>query len=470
MLKVTNTLGGKEEEFKPINPSEVTFYQCGPTVYWNQHIGNMRAVVIADLIRRSIEYLGFPVKFVRNYTDFGHMTSDADEGEDKMEKAAKRESLSPRAIADKYIEQYEKDVKALNTLAPTVRARATDYLDQMIKMVQELMQKGYAYATPKAIYYDISKFEHYYDLSGHVAEKEQEGAGHGTVSDPNKKQPADFALWFFKTGDHKNALQFWPSPFTSPEVENGYGFPGWHIECSAMASTVLGVTLDFHMGGIEHIPVHHTNEIAQSEAISGKKFVNYWLHNGHLMLNGKKIAKSDGNFFTLEQLEEKGYDPMHLRYLFLQTSYRMQQNFTWEAMDAARTAYVKLINIYARNSSQTDNQGEIIAKAKEKFTAAIEDDFNFPQALAVLWDLVKSDAKAYDINSTIDDFDRILGLEIEKHVNLISATPNGLTAEISDLVDKRKQARTNKDWQKADEIRQLLKTQYKYNVQDESTK
>jgi cysteinyl-tRNA synthetase len=486
MLKVTNTLGWKREEFKSIKPNEVLFYQCGPTVYWNQHIGNMRGMTMADLINRSLKYLGYNVKFVRNYTDFGHLTGDnigdADTGEDRMEKAAKRENLDPKTIADKYIMQFEKDLAALNIIEPTIKARATDYIEKMIEIVKTLLEKGFAYSTPKAIYFDTSKFPNYYDLSGNIAEDHIVGAGHGTVGDSNKKNNADFALWFFKTGDHKNALQSWPSPFTSPEVENGEGFPGWHIECSAMASATLGHTIDIHMGGIEHISIHHTNEIAQSESAFGQKFANYWLHNEHLMQNGKKIAKSDGNFFLLDDLIKLGYNPMHLRYLFLQAHYRSKQNFTIEALDASRIAYEKLLNLYNKLQDKTDNiKGNIVQKFENKFIEALEDDFNTPAALAVLWELVKSEEKPSDIIATINKFDNVLGIQIEMNSKALLSKQKTIegkasivrpqdTVEVGKLVKEREEARVNKDWKKADEIRDKLKNEYGYEVKDQATK
>jgi cysteinyl-tRNA synthetase len=473
MLRVTNTLTWKKEDFKSIVPNKILFYQCGPTVYWNQHIGNMRGMTMADLIRRSLQYLDYDVKFVRNYTDFGHLTGDnigdADTGVDRMEKAAKRENLNPQTIADKYIAQFENDTNRLNIETPTIKARATDYIQQMITIVQNLLDKGYAYSTPKAIYYDTAKFPNYYELSGHVAEHNIEGAGHGAVSDPNKKNQADFALWFFKTGDHQNALQFWPSPFTSPEVENGNGFPGWHIECSAMCLATLGETLDLHMGGVEHISIHHTNEIAQSEAMTGKKFVNYWLHNEHLTQNGKKISKSDGNFFLLDDLVKLGYDPMDLRYFFLQAHYRSKQNFTLEALTAAKTAYNKILQAFNTALTKSTTTGKVIPAYQELFSKAIEDDFNIPQALGVLWDLVKASEKPEDTLATIQKFDQVFGLEIEKHAKeLSSKQATNITPEVQELINQRKIARENKDWAKADEIRNKLKTDYNFDVTDKA--
>lgn len=276
VLKIYNTLTRRKEEFKPLQAGKASFYYCGPTVYWTQHIGNLRGVFCADSIWRSLEYLGYQVKFVSNYTDVGHLTGDnegdADLGEDKMEKGAKREGKTPQEIAEKYIAIYEQDIKDLNILSPTVRCRATDYIPEMIEMTRILLEKGFAYATDLAIYFDVSRAENYTQLSGQKLEEQMAGGGKGVVEDKQKKHSADFVLWFFKAGRHKNALQFWQSPFQSALVKNGAGFPGWHIECSAMAKKHLGATIDLHMGGIEHIPIHHTNEIAQSESANGVKF------------------------------------------------------------------------------------------------------------------------------------------------------------------------------------------------------
>ena len=469
MLRIFNTLGREEQVFKPINEGEISFYHCGPTVYWTQHIGNMRAMVMGDLIRRSLIYLGYDVNYVSNYTDFGHLTSDGDEGEDKMEKGAKREGLTPKEIADKYIKEFEIDVKALNILNPTTRARATDYINQMIEMVQTLLDKGFAYSTPTAIYFDITKFPDYTKLSGQNLDMNKSGEGHGDVLDSeNKKNPQDFALWFFRTGVHKNALQYWPSPFKSPEVENGNGFPGWHIECSAMVKALLGNSIDIHMGGIEHIPIHHTNEIAQSESANGVKYVNYWLHNEHLDVDGTKMSKSLGNVYNVSSLIEKGYYPLFLRFFFLQAHYRSKQNFTMEALDAAKSAYLRLKNFANEWSRNIGDNSSINAtpdeNLKSKFTEALEDDFNIPQALAVAWEVTKGDLSDQIKAVTLQDFDKVLGLNLF----LQSENPADLElpTEVKILLDERNLARINKDWQKSDEIRDQLEKEFGIKVKD----
>ena len=460
MLKVYNTLSRSKEEFKPVDDGKVRFYHCGPTVYWVQHIGNMRAMVLADVIRRSLSYLEYDVKFVRNYTDVGHLTGDnagdADGGEDRMEKAAKREDLSPEAVADKYIQHFEKDTAALNIVEPDNKPRATLYVDKVINMVQELLNKDFAYTTEKAVYFDVSKAKNYTALSGQDPEKIMHGAGSGDVQDGGKKHPADFALWFFKTGAHKNALQTWPSPFESPAAENGEGFPGWHIECSVMSKDLLGDTLDFHMGGIEHIPIHHTNEIAQSESANGTTFVNYWLHNEHLVVDDKKMAKSEGTSYILNDIIEKGFDPLALRYFFLGAHYRSKQNFTWEALEASQSALRKLRGRVAG----IESGGDIDTTYKEKFEAFLSDDFSIPEALALSWDLMKDDSVTdADKKATLLDFDAVLGLKLG------DTKETEAPADIQQLVEDREQARKDKDFDASDRLRSQIK-QLGYEVRD----
>jgi len=425
---------------------------------------------MADLIRRALIYMGNDVKFVRNYTDVGHLASDADEGEDKMEKGAKREGKTPQEIAQKYIDIFENDVNALNILPPNVSPRATEYVQQMIEMVQELLDKDFAYATPTAIYFDVTKFPEYTKLSGQRLDQMLEGAGQGEVSDAeNKRHPADFAVWFFKTGAHKNAVQTWPSPFSSPEVENGEGFPGWHIECSAMTKAELGDTLDIHMGGVEHIPIHHPNEIAQSEAANGVKFVNYWLHNEHLTVDGSKMAKSEGTSYSLADVIEEGYEPLVLRYFFLAAHYRSKQNFTWEALTAALTAYSRLLAKVAEYFQATNKplQAAPDADFKAKFIAALEEDFNVPQALAVAWDLTKTDLAADVKLATLLDFDQVLGLKLESAMENPRAEVEIPEAALR-LLTEREQARANKEWTKADELRAQLRSEFNLEIDDSS--
>jgi len=448
MLKIYNTLTKKKEKFKPISEEQVSFYHCGPTVYWTQHIGNMRAVVLCDLIVRSLEYLGSNVKLVRNYTDVGHLTSDGDDGEDKLEKGAKRDNMTPQEVAKKYIDVYENDVKELNTMTPEIQARATKHIKEMEAMIKILLEKDFAYQTELAIYFDISKARNYTKLSGQNLEKNISDAGSGEVSDSNKKNPADFALWFFKKGKHENAIQTWQSPW-------GEGFPGWHIECSAMAKKHLGDTIDIHMGGIEHVPVHHTNEIAQSESANGIKYVNYWLHNEHLTVDNKKMAKSEGTAYSLEEIKEKDFNPLALRYFFLQAHYRSKQNFTWDALVASKTALQNLQQkiLELKANTQGSREAKINEEYKEKFIAALEDDFNIPQALAVAWDVIKSD-KLIDEEKlfTIYNFDIVFGLKLDELKQEESFIPKDILA----LIDNRDKFRELGDFGEADRLRKEI--------------
>ncbi|OGD68978.1 cysteine--tRNA ligase [Candidatus Campbellbacteria bacterium RIFCSPLOWO2_01_FULL_34_15] len=454
-INIYNTLSRSKEEFKPLEEKRVGFYQCGPTVYWTQHLGNIRAMVMSDIIVRTFGYLGYEVNFVRNYTDVGHLTSDEDEGEDKLEKGAKRENLTPQQISEKYIKIFEEDVKKLNTLSPTHRPKATETIPEIVSMIQTLVDKGFAYQTDLAIYFDVSKAKDYTKLSGQSLEKNIQGAGSGDVTDTQKKNHSDFALWFFKKGVHENAIQTWKSPW-------GQGFPGWHIECSAMSKKFIGDTVDIHMGGVEHIPVHHTNEIAQSESANDTKFVNYWIHNEHLLVDGGKMSKSQGTSFSVSDIEKKGYRPLSLRYFFLQAHYRSQQNFTWDALRASQTG---LINLYGQVTKLDNNttlfkkifssKGKINIDYKKKFTEKLEDDFNTAQALAVVSDLLKSDLSNKDKLATILDFDRVLGLDLK---NSKSMAPKAFSDKIipSDIVmmaEKRKEAKKNKNYTEADRLR-----------------
>ncbi len=446
-IELYNTLSRQKEVFKPIKSGQVSFYQCGPTVYWTQHIGNLRAAVLSDLIRRTFTHAGYKVNFVRNYTDVGHLTGDnlgdADSGEDRMEKGAKREGLTPAQIAEKYIKLFETDVHDLNIREPNTKPKATDYIPAMITLVQDLLKKGFAYSTDLAVYFDISKAKDYTKLSGQKIEENIKGAGAGDITDPQKKNAQDFALWFFKAGTHANALQTWDSPM-------GQGFPGWHIECSAMIKKLLGKTIDIHMGGIEHIPVHHTNEIAQSESANNAPLAHYWLHNEWLLANGAKMAKSEGTAYSLAEVKEKGFSPLALRYFFLQAHYRSKQNFTWEALQASATGYERLLKSVSALGTKV---GKIDKTFRQNFLSKIGDDFNSPQALAVISDLLKSSLSNADKKATILDFDKVLGLDLQKGSDTFKDIDKPVSPEIQKLIDEREIARKNKDWAKADELR-----------------
>lgn len=448
-MKLYNTLTRKLEDFKSLNEKSILFYHCGPTVYWIQHIGNLRAMVWADFIRRSLIFFGYTVKFVRNYTDVGHLVSDEDEGEDKMEKGAKREGLTPDEIANKYVAIFEKDTDALNILEPDVKPCATEYISQIIQMVQTLIDKGYAYTTSSAVVYDVSKFPHYNDLNKQNLDKNIGGSGKGTVEDPEKKHFADFNLWVFKKGKHANALQSWSSPW-------GEGFPGWHIECSVMIKALLGNTIDMHMGGVEHITVHHTNEIAQSEAANGVKFVNYWLHNEHLDVDGRKMAKSEGTSYTLSQITEKGYDPLVLRYFFMSSHYRSKQNFTWEALGGAKETLRKLretvlaLKTQIQRTSLSKEKLNEINQFRQRFNDALSNDFQIPQAVAVMWEMLKSNISSNDKLALIFEMDKVLGLKINE------VQEERVPQHIIDLVKELDQARNKHDYTASDYARNRI--------------
>ncbi len=462
MLKIYDTLTRELREFVPLKRGQVSFYQCGPTVYSHQHIGNLFSPVKGDLIRRSLVYLGYNVKYVRNVTDVGHLVSDEDAGEDKMAKGSKREGLNPEQIAAKYTALYHQDLAKLSVLDPDKETIATQYIGQMTAMVQELVDKGYAYATPLAIYFDISKFADYTRLSGQKLEENREGAGHGTVEDVKKRNPQDFAVWFFKTGSHATALQTWEHRFSGIEQTELQGFPGWHIECSAMSRAELGVTIDLHLGGREHIPVHHTNEIAQSEAANGAKFVNYWLHHEMLTIDGGKMSKSIGNVYALDDILARGYDALDYRYYLLQAHYRSKQNFTWDALTAAQNAYQRLKSEVAMLMSETSGAGELDSAAQAEFMQALENDFNIPQALAVVWNVIKSDLTNEVKLATILDFDRVLGLGLDQ----VRELSENISEVAEGLLKQRELARLARNWQEADALRKKLEEEHRIIVED----
>lgn len=419
-MKLYNTLGRKLEEFKPIKPGEVGIYSCGPTVYWNQHIGHMYAYVQWDVLVRALEYLGFKVNWVMNVTDVGHMTSDEDAGEDKMEKGAKREGVSVWDLANKYIAQFEDSIRLLNIETPKI-VRATEHIPEQIALIEKIQKNGFAYETKTGVVFDTGKYPDYgkfanIDFSKQKSEERQE-------ADPQKRNPWDFFLWV--TGQ-PNHIMKWPSPW-------GEGFPGWHIECTAMSTKYLGDHFDIHTGGVDHIPVHHTNEIAQSYAAFGKPSANYWLHNSHLLgKGGVKMSKSLGNFVTVQELVEKGYDPLALRYFILNSQYRTGANFSWEALDAATTSLEKL-----RRRAQSLGDGE---SYEQEFKEAISDDLNMPKALAVAW---KTESR-----TALEKFDEVLGLRLFETKEIV------IPEDIKELMAKREKLRVEKKFAEADKIRE----------------
>ena len=442
MLRLYNTLSREKEDFVPVGKT-VTMYSCGPTVYNYAHIGNLRTYVFMDIVRRVLRYDGYKLKGVMNITDVGHLLSDGDTGEDKMELAAKKQQKSPYEIAAYYTDVFFKDIAALNIGKPEIIAKATDHIQDMIEYVKKLVELGYGYETSDGIYFDISKFKDYGKLSR--LNLDDQIAGARVEVNDEKRHPADFALW--KKAPKEHIMQ-WPSPW-------GMGYPGWHIECSAMSRKYLGSLIDIHSGGVDYIPVHHENEIAQSEALEGHKTVNYWLHGEFMLVDGGKMSKSLGNTYTIAQLEEMGYSPLSFRYFCLNTHYRKKLNFTFEGLKAAQTAYKRLLNaIYEHKVSKNATDSAVLDKYKSEFRAAIDDDLNIPLALGLLWTMTK-EAPSKDIYELAIDFDKVLGLDLNK-----AAPAEKEKIEVPDdikaIADERFEARKAKNWAESDRLRDLL--------------
>ncbi len=450
MLKLFNTLGRKIEEFAPLNDKEVTLYTCGVTVYDYTHIGHLYKYVGDDILKRVLRANGFKVKHVMNVTDVGHLESDADEGGDKMEKGAKKAGKTVWEVA-KFFEEYSwESLAQINFEKPDVVCRATEHIPQQIELIKKLEAKGFTYQTPQAIYFDVTKFPTYTELSGQKLEDKEIGVREDVKVDPLKKNPADFALWFFTVGHFANHAMHWESPW-------GEGFPGWHIECSAMSMEYLGETIDIHTGGVDHIPVHHTNEIAQSEAATGKKFVNYWIHHEHMMIDGAKMSKSKGNFYKIEDLVEKGFDPLALRYLFLTAHYKDQMNFTWESLQAAQNA---LNNLREQIRSWEKPKGEI-GSHYHKFLESANNDLNTPQAVAVMWEMIRADIPTFSKSRDLLEMDKILCLDLEKYLGKTLEIPS----EVQMLVKQREAVRQNKDFKSSDDLRFKIRD-LGYEVED----
>lgn len=442
MLRLYNTLSRKIEEFKPINPPNVGLYTCGPTVYWSTHIGHMSKYIGDDILRRTLIYNGYNVTHVMNITDVGHLTSDGDEGEDKMEKGAKRESITVWDIAKKYEQEFFEAMDSVNVLRPNVVARATEHIKEQVELLKRIEKNGYTYETPSALYFDVSKFPEYGKLSGQKLSEKMTGAREDVIIDPEKKNPYDFVLWFKRVGRFANHTMHWDSPW-------GNGFPGWHIECSAMSMKYLGESFDIHTGGIDHIGVHHPAEIAQSEAATGKQFVKYWVHRVFITIDGKKMSKSLGNFYTVKDIIGRNLNPLAVRYLFLTTHYRTPLNFTWKSLEGAQIALNKLYDAV----KESDGEAKIgCAEFERQFLEAINDDLNTPKALAVMWDLVKSHYPPEAKKKTLLLMDKVLGLNLDKVKKETITTPE----EIKNLAAQREEARKSKKWAEADELRKKI--------------
>lgn len=452
-LKLTNTLTRKKELFEPLEPGKVKLYTCGPTVYDYAHIGNLRAFVFDDILRRTLELAGYDVTHVMNITDVGHLISDGDEGDDKLEKGAQREGKTVWEIAESYTKAFKADTKSLNILPASKLEKATDHIQDQIDMVQALIEKGFAYQTKQAIYFDVAKVADYGKLSGQRLEDKEVGARSEVVTDPDKHHPQDFALWFFTVGHFSSHTMHWPSPW-------GDGFPGWHLECSAIIKATLGDSIDIHTGGIDHIGTHHTNEIAQSEAVTGKPLANMWLHNEFVMVDGRKMSKSKNNFFTLKSVSDKGFSPLAFRLLLLQAHYRSELNFTWASMAAAQAFLAK---IYAFADRQFQYVGKDVNKdfgmrmegMLEQFDNALADDLNTAKALAAVSEfadwvstapIAARDQEGFE--QALEHIDSVLGLGLTGR--------NDITAEQKELIAKRSKAKEHEDYAEADRLRKEI--------------
>ncbi len=443
-IKLYNTLSRKKETFKPIKKGIIGLYSCGPTVYNYAHIGNLRAYIFTDILKRTLKYNQYKIKHVMNITDVGHLTSDADEGEDKMIQALKREGKelnekSMKQMADFYTKAFKNDIEALNILEPNKWCKATKHVKEMIKMVRQIQDNGYAYETSDGLYFNTIKLNNY----GQLARLDIKGLKPGARVEinPEKKNHTDFALWFKAVGKSKYHVMQWNSPW-------GKGWPGWHIECSAMSIKYLNQPFDIHTGGIDHIPVHHTNEIAQAQAAQNKSLANYWMHNEFLILDKEKMAKSGESFITLSTLIKKGFEPLAYRYLCLSAHYRSPLSFSWENIKSAQNA---LNNLY-QTIAHYPKPGRIIESEEKKFNQAINNDLDTPQALAIIWDLIKSDYAEDEKMATLLEFDKVVGLDFAKIKIALSKIPN----EIKKLVTQREELREQKNWSKADQIRQII--------------
>lgn len=449
-LLLYNTMMRRKEPFEPIQPPRVGLYTCGPTVYNYAHIGNLRTYIFSDILKRVLLYNGFEVRHVMNITDVGHLTGDRDMGEDKLEKGARSEGKSAWEIAEYYTQAFKKDIQRLNILEPSIWCKATETIADQIALIQTLETKGYTYRTSDGIYFDTSRFKDYAKLSHQDLEALQEGAR--VEKNPEKRNATDFALWKYSPAGVQRQME-WPSPW-------GVGFPGWHIECSAMSMKYLGELLDIHCGGTDHVDVHHTNEIAQSEAATGRKFFNYWMHGAFLIIaGGKKMAKSEGNFLTLETVASQRIDPLAFRFAAFQTHYRKPMEYGEEAITAAQNGLHHLRN-QARVLMDAAGPSTVDGGYREKFLQAINNDLNIPQALAVAQDMLKSELSPAAKLATLFDYDRVLGLDLKK-----SGADQSMPAEIQALADARLQARKEKQWALSDQLRDQIQA-LGYVVQD----
>ena len=480
-MQFYNTRTRGLQEFEPLKPNEVTVYTCGPTVYQTAHLGNFRTYIFSDLLRRVLEYSGFAVRHVMNITDVGHLTGDADEGQDKVEESAKKEHKTAWEVASYYTEQFWSDADRLNILRPSIIAKATDHIPEQIALIERLEERGFTYKTSDGVYFSVEKFPAYGELSGQrLSEKE---AGARVDVNTEKHHPADFALWKFSDSESHRQME-WASPW-------GVGFPGWHIECSAMSTKYLGQPFDIHTGGADHIATHHENEIAQSEAAFDAPLANYWLHAGFMLVDGEKMSKSLGNVFTVDNLIERGHNPLAFRLLALMTHYRKPLNFTWEALEAAEQALHKLIMLVrnlpkpdegmfstgleqevsdetllrpSEHSERLEKSTSVPEDLEEQFRTFISDDLGIPQALALLWEVLKSDRLPEEKASIVAQWDQVFGLGLARY---LGDTPE-IPEDILQLASEREKYRQAGSYSQADLIRDELLSRG-YELQDGPT-
>lgn len=473
-MKLYSTLDRKVVDIIPIKEGEISMYTCGPTVYYRMHVGNVRANISWDILHRAFLYLGYNVKRVMNFTDVGHMTKDEDFGEDKLEVQAQKDNKQPIDIANEYIKTILEDFSALNILAPSGEivdvnwdvnnvkphgfTRATEYIQEMIKDIQSIIDNGYAYETDQAIYFDVTKVPDYTIFTGQSLDEKLTASREDVNEDSQKKNPADFVLWMKRVGKYKNHIMNWSSPW-------GEGFPGWHIECSSMSIGVLGKEFDIHTGGIDHIPVHHTNERAQNIGICGKPVVKYWIHNEFIVgTDDGKLSKSLGNAVGMPEIYKLGFEALDLRYFYISSNYRVKLQFSEQALQGARNARLGLMKKISNIAKESSGEGHLIDEYVKKFKEALEDNLNMSLAFAILNELLKSENKPEDILSTIYDFDRVLGLDIQKSVE---GSTDDIPENVKEILEKRRVARESKDFNEADRLRDII-LELGYTVLDTS--
>lgn len=474
-MKLYSTLDRKVVDIKPIKEGSISMYNCGPTVYSRMHVGNIRAYVSWDILHRALLYLGFEVERVMNFTDVGHMTADEDFGEDKMDMQAKKSGKEPIDIANEYIKTVLSDFSELNMLAPSgevvdvnwdvndVRShgwlRATEYVDEMIEDVKKIVDNGFAYETDQAVYFDVTKIDDYTIFTGQDLSDKVVAHRDDVSADPGKRHPADFVLWMKRVGKYENHIMHWDSPW-------GDGFPGWHIECSAMSVAVLGKKFDIHTGGIDHVSVHHPNERAQNIGVCGQPVVNYWIHNEFIVgADDGKLSKSLGNGLTLAEVKELGFSPMDLRYLYISSNYRTKLQFSEHALEGAKNARLGLIKKIKGIYDRAEGDGVLIEEFIHKFSVALEDNLNMSLAFAVVNELLKSDNSPEDILETVYDFDRVLSLDLKEEVE--SESDDNIPDDVKKVLEERELARINHDWSESDRLRDII-SDLGYTVLDTS--